>query len=365
VTSVSVSGVFKAYGSRPVLTGANLEVEDGALVAILGPSGSGKTTLLRALAGFERVDAGRISLGTVVADDGRRYLPPEERNIGYVPQEGALFPHLSAERNVAFGLSKAERRDGRVAELLEMVGLRGLERRYPHQLSGGQQQRVALARALAVHPGVVLLDEPFDSLDAGLRASVRADVREVLRAADTTAVLVTHDQDEALSFADEVAVLRDGEIAQVASPQELYTRPVDVGVAGFVGQANLIPAMVSDGMARSFLGDLHMAAGPAADGPVMVLVRPEQLRLTAPGADGILGGVVTHQEYYGHDAVVRVRITRSSSKTENGAAPEDPEELVVRTEGYDLPAVGEVVCVHVEGEVIALRSHRLTGGVIG
>ena len=146
-------------------------------MAILGPSGSGKTTLLRALAGFERVDAGRICLGTVVADDGRHYLPPEERNIGYVPQEGALFPHLSAERNVAFGLTKAERRDGCVAELLEMVGLKGLERRYPHQLSGGQQQRVALARALAIHPGVVLLDEPFDSLDAGLRASVRADVR--------------------------------------------------------------------------------------------------------------------------------------------------------------------------------------------
>ena len=359
MTSVSVVDVFKAYGTRPVLTGANLEVKDGALVAILGPSGSGKTTLLRALAGFERVDAGRICLGAVVADDGRHYLPPEERNIGYVPQEGALFPHLSAERNVAFGLTKAERRDGRVAELLEMVGLKGLERRYPHQLSGGQQQRVALARALAIHPGVVLLDEPFDSLDAGLRASVRADVREVLRAADTTAVLVTHDQDEALSFADEVAVLRHGVIAQVASPQVLYTRPVDVGVAGFVGQANLIPAMVSGGMARSILGDLHMSSGVTSDGPVTVLVRPEQLRLTAPGQQGLLAGVVTHQEYYGHDAVVRVRITKNVSQalrgTNGAVAPVSPDELVVRTEGHDLPDVGEVVCVHVEGEVIALR----------
>jgi iron(III) transport system ATP-binding protein len=359
VTSVSVEAVYKAFGSRPVLTGASLEVEDGSLVAILGPSGSGKTTLLRALAGFERVDAGRISLGTVVADNGRHYLPPEERNIGYVPQEGALFPHLSAERNVAFGLTKAERRDGRVAELLEMVGLKGLERRYPHQLSGGQQQRVALARALAIQPGVVLLDEPFDSLDAGLRASVRADVREVLRAADTTAVLVTHDQDEALSFADEVAVLRDGVIAQVASPQELYTRPVDAGVAGFVGQANLVPATVSGGMARSVLGDLHMAAGHAFEGAVTVLIRPEQLRLTAPGAQGLLGGVVTHQEYYGHDAVVRVRITGNPAHAHavaNGAAGNGwLQELVVRTEGHDLPGVGEVVCLKVEGEVIALR----------
>jgi iron(III) transport system ATP-binding protein len=359
LTSVSVEAVHKAFGSRPVLTGASLEVEDGSLVAILGPSGSGKTTLLRALAGFERVDAGRISLGTVVADDGKHYLPPEERNIGYVPQEGALFPHLSAERNVAFGLTKSERRDGRVAELLEMVGLKGLERRYPHQLSGGQQQRVALARALAIQPGVVLLDEPFDSLDAGLRASVRADVREVLRAADTTAVLVTHDQDEALSFADEVAVLRHGVIAQVASPQELYTRPIDAGVAGFVGQANLVPATVSGGMARSVLGDLHMAAGHALEGPVTVLIRPEQLRLAAPGIQGLLGGVVTHQEYYGHDAVVRVRITGNPAHAHavaNGAARKgSPEELVVRTEGSDLPAVGEVVCLKVEGEVIALR----------
>ena len=170
MTSLSVEGVHKAFGTRPVLTGVDLEIEDGALVAILGPSGSGKTTLAPA--------RGRASSGStpggyrsapVVADDGDRYLPPEQRNIGYVPQEGALFPHLSAERNVAFGLGRQERRDGRVAELLEMVGLKGLERRYPHQLSGGQQQRVALARALAIRPGVVLLDEPFDSLDAGLR----------------------------------------------------------------------------------------------------------------------------------------------------------------------------------------------------
>lgn len=377
MTSLSVEGVHKAFGSRPVLAGVDLEIEDGALVAILGPSGSGKTTLLRLVAGFERLDAGRISLGTRVVDDGARYLPPEQRNIGYVPQEGALFPHLSAERNVAFGLGRQERRDGRVAELLEMVGLKGLERRYPHQLSGGQQQRVALARALAIRPGAVLLDEPFDSLDAGLRASVRADVGEVLRRAGTTAVLVTHDQDEALSFADQVAVLRDGEIAQVAAPWEIYTRPVDVGVAGFVGQANLLPAVAAGGVAQSVIGTLRISAGARFEGPVTVLIRPEQLQLSAPGAPGLLAGVVTHQEYYGHDAVVRVRLTAaipgatSDAACLNGssdgasagrhgptgaAAGAIPRELVVRTEGHEVPAVGESVCLQVKGEVLAMRA---------
>jgi iron(III) transport system ATP-binding protein len=346
VTSVSVSGVHKAFGIRPVLKGVSLEVEDGALTAILGPSGSGKTTLL---------DGGRISLGTVVADDGRRYLPPEERNIGYVPQEGALFPHLSAEKNVAFGLSKSEKRDGRVAELFEMVGLQGFERRYPHQMSGGQQQRVALARALAIRPGVVLLDEPFDSLDAGLRASVRADVRQVLSRAGTTAILVTHDQDEALSFADQVAVLRDGVVVQAATPEEIYTRPADIGVAGFVGQANLVPAIAGDGMAESVLGSMRIAAGSRFDGKVTVVIRPEQLRIVQPGLNGMLSGVVTHQEYYGHDAVVHVRLDLKKSTT-----PRDmegsPHDIVVRTDGHEAPSVGQTVCLRVDGEVIAMRA---------
>jgi iron(III) transport system ATP-binding protein len=355
VTSVSVSGVHKAFGARPVLKGVDLEIEDGALTAILGPSGSGKTTLLRLIAGFERLDAGRISLGTVVADDGRRYLPPEERNIGYVPQEGALFPHLSAWKNVAFGLSKAEKRDGRVDELFEMVGLKGLERRYPHQMSGGQQQRVALARALAIRPGVVLLDEPFDSLDAGLRANVRADVRNVLSRAGTTAILVTHDQDEALSFADQVAVLRDGLVVQAASPEEIYTRPADAGVAGFVGQANFLPAIAGGGMAKSILGETRIAAGSKTDGKVMVVVRPEQLKIVRPGTAGLLSGVVTQQEYYGHDAVVRVKLELRSQDTNGSGAGNSPGEVVVRTDGQEAPCVGQSVCLRVEGDVLAMR----------
>src|SRR6202451_953795 len=204
MTQLVVTGLHKAFGDHPVLTGLDLEVPAGSLTAILGPSGSGKTTLLRILAGFDQPDAGTVRIGPQVVDgpgaDG--------------PQEGSLSPPLSVAANVGFGLPAGQRRGPRTGELLESVGLAGLGRRYPHQLSGGQQQRVALARALAIRPEVVLLDEPFAALDAHLRASVRADVQQICHLAGTTAVLVTHDQDEALSMADRVAVLRDGLIVQ-------------------------------------------------------------------------------------------------------------------------------------------------------
>ena len=222
---VAVTGLHKAFGAHPVLTGVDLEVPAGSLTAILGPSGSGKTTLLRLMAGFERLDVGTIVIGDVLVDSPGGYVAPERRRIGYVPQEGNLFPHLTVAGNVGFGLTARERRGGKgvkVDAMLEKVGLAGFGRRYPHQLSGGQQQRVALARALAIEPAVVLLDEPFASLDASLRVGLRADVQEIFRRAGTTAVLVTHDQDEALSTADRVAVLRDGKIAQCAPPEDLY-----------------------------------------------------------------------------------------------------------------------------------------------
>ena len=213
--------LHKSFGTHPVLTGLDLNVPAGSFTAILGSSGSGKTTLLRLLAGFDRPDRGVLKIGERVVDGAGVHVQPELRRIGYVPQEGGLFPHLTVAANVGFGLSRTARR-GRVRELLELVGLTDLGRRYPHQLSGGQQQRVALARALAIEPEVVLLDEPFASLDAHLRASVREEVQRILRASATTTLLVTHDQDEALSLSDRVAVLRDGKIAQHATPQELY-----------------------------------------------------------------------------------------------------------------------------------------------
>src|SRR5580658_8339771 len=261
MTSLAATDLHKAFGPQSVLTGIELDGPEGSLTAILGPSGSGKTTLLRILAGFERSDRGVITLGDRVVEDGRHYVPPEERGIGYVPQEGALFPHLTVEKNIAFGLSRHDRGDGRIARLVEMVGLNEFIGRYPHQLSGGQQQRVALARALAIEPEVVLLDEPFSSLDAGLRASVRADVQKVLRHAGTTALLVTHDQDEALSMADYVAVIRDGRIGQTGTPQELYEHPVDPAMAAFLGDANLINASLEGGVASTALGPLPLRSG--------------------------------------------------------------------------------------------------------
>jgi iron(III) transport system ATP-binding protein len=339
---LAVRAVTKAFGAQEVLRGVDLRVPDGSFTAILGSSGSGKTTLLRIVAGFERPDRGEVWLGGELVDDaGSRYMACERRRIGYVPQEGALFPHLSVGRNVGFGLPRQASRRARVDELLELVGLSGYRRRYPHELSGGQQQRVALARALAIEPEVVLLDEPFSSLDATLRASVRADVAGVLRRAGTTSVLVTHDQDEALSMADQVAVLRDGVVAQLDSPTGLYGHPGDAALAQFLGESNLIEGRVRDGVATTALGRLPVGSWPGpSDGPARVMVRPEQIELGPPGAG--IAGVVTSYEYYGHDAVVRVRPEQS-----------DLPELVVRVTGGLPFEPGGRVGLSVRGPVVA------------
>ncbi|HEX3650249.1 MAG TPA: ABC transporter ATP-binding protein, partial [Pseudonocardiaceae bacterium] len=242
--ALEIEGLAMAFGATKVLTDVSLRVPDRSITAVLGSSGSGKTTLLRIVGGFERPRAGVVRLGGRVIDGPGAHVPPERRGLGYVPQEGALFPHLTVAANVGFALRRRTRRAGRVGELLDLVGLADLRRRYPHELSGGQQQRVALARALALEPSVVLLDEPFSSLDAALRASVRAEIARVLRASATAVVLVTHDQQEALSLADQVAVLREGRIAQAGSPREIYANPVDPDLAAFLGEANLVHATV-------------------------------------------------------------------------------------------------------------------------
>ncbi|MCQ4079542.1 ABC transporter ATP-binding protein [Streptomyces sp. RB6PN25] len=311
VVAVRITGVRKAYGRTPVLHGVDLTVEKGTITALLGPSGSGKTTLLRVIAGFERADVGTVELGHVVADNGKRTLAPEKRRIGYVPQDGALFPHLSVRANIGFALSRAARRDGRVDQLLELTGLTSLAERHPHQLSGGQQQRVALARALAHNPSVVLLDEPFSALDTALRASVRSDILAILRTTGTTAILVTHDQDEALSTADRIAVLRDGLIAQHGTAQELYDTPNDPTLAAFVGDANLLTAtLTGDGTADAGpLGRLTLRESAGVAGSGTVLIRPEQLALAGergPG-DGVLEARVEACEYFGHDTMLTVR----------------------------------------------------------
>ena len=288
-----------------------LEVAPGERVALLGRSGAGKTTTVEAIAGLLRLTRGDVRLGERPLSSARHPnvdLPPGRRGVGLLRQHPGLFPHLTVEGNGGFGLRAREGREAEVSELLERVGLSGLGRRYPHQLSGGQQQRVALARALAVRPRIVLLDEPFASLDAGLRATVRADVRAAVQRSGATAILVTHDQDEALSIADLVAVIRDGVVAQVASPRDLYESPVDPDLARFVGEANLIEGTSYGSTAETPLGWLELCDGhrPSRQ-QITVLVRPEQLRVTpsAGGGPGVAARVV-ETGFHGHDALVRL-----------------------------------------------------------
>ncbi|MGH8935508.1 MAG: ABC transporter ATP-binding protein [Acidimicrobiia bacterium] len=293
--------IDKRYGTVVALDHFSLEVTPGSILGLLGPSGCGKTTALRVMAGFEHPDAGTVEVGGRLVAGPGRFVPAERRRVGMVFQDYALFPHMTVAHNVGYGLARSER-TLRVAEVMELVGLSGLERRMPHQLSGGEQQRVALARALAPIPEVILLDEPFSNLDAPQRDRVRREVRAILLEAGITAVFVTHDQEEALAMSDVVAVMRAGGIVQLAPPHELYRRPTDAWVAGFLGDAEFLPGLARHGKVETLLGTFQ-AHGPAGavEGPVEVMVRPEAVRLTA---DREGEAVVIAREFYGHDQVV-------------------------------------------------------------
>jgi iron(III) transport system ATP-binding protein len=344
MSTLRISGLQKAFDGHPVLHGIDLSVKSGSLVALLGPSGSGKTTLLRVLCGFERADAGTIEIdGRRVAGEGQ-HLPAEQRHIGYVPQEGALFPHLTVAENIVFGLPRAQRRTRhRVAELLELVGLpESYAKRAPQQLSGGQQQRVALARALAPSPGLVMLDEPFSSLDAALRIETREAVARALAAAGATAVLVTHDQAEALSLGHEVAVLWRGRLLQTAAPQTLYRRPVTRELAAFIGEAVLLPGTVAGGRAQCVLGTLPVVEGSTpANGDVDVMLRPEQIEVLPEDAQrsGALDALVRDISFQGQDAALTLQLLDS------------PTTVRARVPGYRTPRPGERVRLVVGGEV--------------
>jgi iron(III) transport system ATP-binding protein len=342
MAEVRLSALTKSFVGTPILRGVDLAVPSGALFAILGASGSGKTTILRLLSGFERADSGTIEIdGWQVSGPGV-HLPPEKRQVGYVTQEGSLFPHLSVAANVVFGLPWRKRRDRFKAEsLLETVGLpASYASRGPHELSGGEQQRVALARALAPQPKLVLLDEPFSALDASLRVETRQAVAAILHAAGATALLVTHDQSEALSMGNEVAVLRDGVLAQVAPPEVLYRWPADAALAQFVGEAALMPGVVAAGFATCALGRLELARS-APDGPADVMVRPEQIRFASRARPGAAEGQVVAVTYYGHDARVAVAL-------DAGAEP-----VAARVAGHIAPERGARVWLSVEGPVMA------------
>ncbi|AQA01330.1 ABC transporter ATP-binding protein [Mycobacterium sp. MS1601] len=337
MSDVQIDGVTMSFGARRVLTGVNLTVPTGSVTAVLGPSGCGKSTLLRILAGFQNPSSGVVSVDGEVLADGLSSVPAHRRRIGLMPQEGALFPHLSVADNVAFGLGRMPRsaRASVVRRWLQAVGLDGLGDSLPHQVSGGQQQRVALARALAAQPRVLLLDEPFAALDAGLRVQVREDITSILREAGTTAVLVTHDQAEALSLADQVAVLLDGSIAQSGAPHDLYWRPTSLAVSRFVGSTIELAGRRHGDVVRTALGE-HAVSGGSGSGDVTVVLRPEQVRITDGDTAVVSGG-----RFYGPEAAVRVTLADGTS-------------LDVRQPGNVAPpADGAAVGVHVDGGVLA------------
>ena len=279
--AVVLAGITKSFDGVSVLRGLDLSIAPGSVTALLGPSGCGKTTALRIVAGLEDADAGTVEIGGVVASGQGVNVPTEQRRVGMIFQNGALFPHLSVAHNVGYGLARADRKDGpRISEMLELVGLAGFGDRRPDSLSGGQAQRVALARALAPAPAVVLMDEPFSNLDAVLRARLRREVGEVVRAAGVTVLLVTHDRDEAFAVADRVAVMRDGVIVQEGSPRDVYGSPADDWVAAFVGDVS--------------------------EWPGGALVRPEDLELTDVGRPGSTTGRVVREEFGGADVLTTV-----------------------------------------------------------
>jgi iron(III) transport system ATP-binding protein len=290
VSLVTLTGVGKRYRRHqaPAVSGLSFTVGQGEILALLGPSGCGKTTTLRLIAGFETPDEGTITIGDrVVADAARAVLlPAEERGVGVVFQDYALFPHLTVEENVAFGLHRLARpaRQGRVTEVLRLVDLESLARRYPHELSGGQQQRVALARALAPSPALLLLDEPFSNLDADLRNQMREEVEHVLRSTGTTAIFVTHDQEEAFTIADRVGVLAVGRLEQIAAPEVVYHQPATTFVAGFVGAADFLPGEVTAAGILTEVGVFPNAEWPLGQ-KVDVMIRPDDVTFTVC-ADG-------------------------------------------------------------------------------
>jgi iron(III) transport system ATP-binding protein len=344
--TVETHGLAKSFNGHTVLHHIDLEVQPGTTTAVVGASGCGKTTLLRLIAGFENPDAGTISIGGRQVASPQRSVAPHRRAVGYVAQDGALFPHLNVGQNVAYGLSRntrSARVRARVTELLETVSLDpSYASRRPHELSGGQQQRVALARALAREPALMLLDEPFSSLDTGLRASTRTAVARLLTDAGVTTLLVTHDQEEALSIADQVAVMRDGRFTQVGPPQQVYRQPKDRFSAAFLGDCIALPCTVNAGIAECAFGRVAVRAD--GDGSATLLLRPEQLVVTEVSDTEQYRGVATviATEFLGHDALLTIDPAG------------DAEPVVVRQHSLNAPSVDAKVQIEVVGEGVVL-----------
>jgi iron(III) transport system ATP-binding protein len=345
MTAITIEGLSKGYGPVQALKDVSFTVPAGARSAIVGASGSGKTTLLRIIAGFEQADAGRVRLDGDLLVDGMAGVPAHKREIGVVAQDGSLFPHLSIAENIGFGLPRGlTGREAEIARLLDLVELpAAMAERRPHQLSGGQQQRVALARALARKPRLMLLDEPFSALDTGLREAMRRSVVAVLRDQGIGALLVTHDQAEALSFADHLVVLREGRLVQAGPPRDLYAAPVDPDIARFLGEAIILDAEIAAGRARCLLGEIAVPA-ETRQAKAQIMLRPEQIRLAAAGATGTVSDV----EFGGGSAVVTIVLNAAAEAS-----------LRLRISGIDMPSPGETVALEVVGPAYVFDQHTL------
>ncbi len=336
-TALQVDNITKRFGAVEAVHEFSLHANEGEFITLLGPSGCGKTTILRLLAGFEQADTGTIRIGDTVVANKDTFLRAEKRHVGMVFQDYALFPHLNVQDNVAFGLNGSKKdKSKRAEEMLFLVGLAGYGERMPYELSGGQQQRVALARALAPQPDILLLDEPFSNLDAALRVQVRAEVRAILRKAGTTTIFVTHDQEEALSLSDKVAVIFDGELHQVGTPFELYTRPATRQVAAFVGEANFLKANAKGSVAETVLGTVRLLS--PKEGEIEVLIRPDMLHLL-PTDEGTPASVLWH-EYYGHNQRIGLQLV-------------DGTELIARADSQIMYKVGQSIRVSVYAPLLA------------
>lgn len=351
MSTLELKSVSRFFGPYAAIENFSLSVPAGSRAAIVGPSGSGKTTLLRLIAGFEVPDLGTITLGETTLADDESFVPAHRRVIGYVPQDGALFPHLSVAENIGFGLPKGmQGRTQRIHELLDMVSLNtSMATRWPHELSGGQQQRVALARALAQSPRLMLLDEPFSALDSGLRVTMRKAVSKVLNDAGVTAILVTHDQEEALSFGDQLAVIRQGRLIQAGAPKELYLRPTDEETAAFLGDALVFRARIHDGWAECPLGKVR-AGADAANGHAQILLRPEQLHLSPqamfPTSPDGCYAVVVGSDFGGDKCTAMVQLEAPSAGAQASPAA---LTIAVRVPAMDCPAIGTRVHLFVSG----------------
>jgi len=364
---VELDSVSKRYGAAgpEAVDDLSLTVLDDEILCLLGPSGCGKTTLLRLIAGFERPDSGTVTVAGSVVASQRVWVQPERRRIGFVFQDFALFPHLSVLDNVAFGLGKLPRESRRrtAAEVLDLVGLTVFQSRFPHQLSGGQQQRVALARALATEPHLLLLDEPFSNLDAALRGATRDEVRTILKRTGTTAIMVTHDQQEALSFADRVAVMRDGRLEQLGNPVEVYLHPHTAFVAGFLGRTNLLRGTATGMVATTALGPVPLAQ--SATGRVVLSLRPEHLAFGTTGVTVGQGGAhvaapgvgarvkVLRREFKGHDVTYECLVLSEHGST--GLAQAADLRLLINASPDFTGGVGDVLTVVVTGSAVVLR----------